>query len=87
MGLLLFLLFIDTIAEIDPDILITSFTDDLKISVRIESIEDAQKEQESIEMLDTWHKANNIEFNVGKFNLIKSSRNNELKDEYTYLAP
>ena len=64
--------------DIDPDLLIMSFADDSKLSNKIENIEDANKMQNALEKLDLWQKYNNMEFNVGKFNLIKSGKNTEL---------
>ena len=87
LGPLLFLLIIDTLVDIDPDLLIMSFADDSKLSNKIENIEDANKMQDALEKLDLWQKSNNMEFNVGKFNLIKSGKNTELMKDYNYLAP
>ena len=64
-----------------------SFVDDSKLSVTIDSEEDAITLQNALEKLDVWQKENNMEFNVGKFNLLKSGKNTELMDEYIYLAP
>ena len=87
MGPLLFLLIIDSLGDLGLDAIITSFADDSKLSYRIDSIEDALYLQECLDKLQHWQLDNNMEFNVGKFNVLKLGRKHELKNEYNYLAP
>ena len=47
-----------------------SFADDSKLSVTIDSEENAITLQNALEKLDVWQKENNMEFNVRKFNLL-----------------
>ena len=87
LGPLLFLLIIDSLGDLGLDAIITSFADDSKLSYRIDSIEDALYLQECLDKLQHWQLDNNMEFNVGKFNVLKLGRKHELKSEYNYLAP
>ena len=87
LGALLFLLIINSLGDLRLEAIITSFADNSKLSYRIDNISDTIYLQESIEKLQDWQSENNMEFNVGKFNVLKLGRNEDLKNEYTYIAP
>ena len=87
LGPLLFLLIIDSLGDLGLNAIITSFADDYKLSYRIDSIEDAIYLQDCLDRLQEWQTDNNMQFNIGKFNVLKLGQNTKLKSEYTYFAP
>ena len=79
LGPLLFLLIIDSLGDLGLEVLLNSFADDSKIAYKIDTIEDALYMQECLDKLQDWQIANNMDFNVKKFNVLKLGRNTNLK--------
>ena len=87
LGPLLFLLIIDSLGDLGLKATITSFAYDSKLLYEINNVEDAMYLQDCLDKLQSWQTENNMEFNTGKFNVLKLGRNKDLKTEYNYLAP
>ena len=87
-GPLLFPLIVDTIGGIhEDDLNILCFPDYTKLSLLIKDVDDTKNMQCIIKDPNTWQKRNNMMFNQGKFQVIQFGRDENLKNEYTYLSP
>ena len=84
LGPLMFLVLIDSLGDSEIDALLTAFADDSKVTMPINSEDEALKLQSDLEVIYDWERNNNMKFNISKFNVIKFGRNNELKDNYNY---
>ena len=83
-------LFLIMISDIDEDIVgsvIKTFADDTKVLQQIASVEDGKRLQDSLEVIYTWARINNMKFNSSKFNLLRYGTNTELKQSITYKSP
>ena len=87
-GLLLFLLIIDTIDGKGEDTLnLLCFADDMLLSQPILDVKDAENMQSLIIDLNTWQENNNMLFNNSKFQVIQFGRDENLRNEYIYMSP
>ena len=82
LGPLLFLIFIgDLGGDIDPEeATILKYVDDTKILKEVHSMEDVEQLQESLESLYQWQRDNNMEWNGGKFQLLRIGPHSSIKD-------
>ena len=87
LGLVLFLILIDSITELDITSTMGIFADDTRIIRQIWSETDASCLQTDLELLYEWAKSNNMMFNGEKFECLKSGEDNNLKNEYNYTTP
>ena len=75
LGPVLFLLIIDSIGEIDPNVTIACFADDSKLFYNIDCLEDAEYFQNCLDKLNIWQRENNMSFNNSKFQLVQYGMN------------
>ena len=87
LGPLLFLLVIDSIAEIDLDSKVGIFADDTRAVCQIMDEDDTMILQDDLDKLCTWAIENNMAFNGSKFECIKYGPNLDLKANYHYSNP
>ena len=83
-GPILFLIYISDISEglsVEPLV----YVDDTKAIKRIEKEEDAEELQKDITQLYNWGKENNMEFNKGKFVVLRYGKDADIK-ENTYFS-
>ena len=81
---LLFLVLIDSLADINMDSKIRIFADDTRVGREIRNENDASSLQNDLDSLYQWVHTNNMEFNGLKFQAIKYGKNLELKTFYHY---
>ena len=85
LGPVFFLMFIDDITkEVTSDIKL--FVDDAKIKDKIESEDDVEKLQESLDKLFKWEVDNKMKFNGAKFQLLRYGPNEDIKNNTTYFT-
>ena len=82
LGPILFLLFINDIADAMEFASIQLFADDSKLTMKILTDEDHQKLQKDIDAAIMWSLLNNMELNKEKFQLMQYGIHNELKQSY-----
>ena len=85
LGPILFLIYISDISEglsVEPLV----YVDDTKAIKRIEKEEDAEELQKDITQLYNWGKENNMEFNQGKFVVMRYGKDADLKENTTYFS-
>ena len=87
LGPVLFLLIIDSIGDIDPNLTISCFADDSKLFYTINCLEDAEYFQTCLDKLNLWQHENNMSFNNSKFQFVQYGRNIELRENYNYMSP
>ena len=83
LGPLLFIIYINDITEVVKNSSIKIFADDSKLQHNISTSEDREKLQADLVAVIDWAKANNMELNESKFELIHYGYNDSLKDVYT----
>ena len=76
---LLFLILINDIGECIQHSTIATFADDTKISIAVKDIDDVNNLQEDLNNLFEWAVNNNMEFNPDKFVVIRTGKNDDLK--------
>ena len=86
LGPLLFLIFI---ADLEKDLRsriveVLKYVDDSKLLCNLDSPEDVEESQRSLEAVYRWAAQNNMQWNDGKFQVLRLGKNEDLKDE-TYL--
>merc|ERR1712240_964072 len=84
LGPLLFLIVIDSIANLDISSKIGIFADDTRAVKSMESLEDAKIMQNDLDILYDWANYNNMAFNNDKFECLKYGSNHNMKSEYSY---
>ena len=62
------------------------YVDDTKAIKRIEKEEDAEELQKDITQLYKWGKENNMEFNKGKFVVLRYGKDLDIKESTTYFS-
>ena len=88
LGPLLFLVLISDIdMNIDKSTNVSSFADDTRVSRSIKNTRDATQLQGDLEKIYTWQRLNNMEFNAGKFELLRYGNDEELKRQPTTRIP
>ena len=87
LGPLLLLLIIDSLGDLGLEVLLNSFADNSKLAYKIDTVEDALYMQECLDKLQDKQVANNMDFNVKKFNVLKLGRNTNIKHDYNYIVP
>jgi len=84
-------LFLILISDIDHGIDVTtnvsSFADDTRVSRSITNSQDVDQLQCDLEKIYIWQRENNMEFNAGKFELLRYGKDNEIKESTGYTNP
>ena len=62
------------------------YVDDTKVNQRVTSEQDIETLQEELIKLDNWAKENNMDFNKGKFVVMRYGQNEALKNETEYFS-
>ena len=85
LGPILFLIYI---SDIGQDLIASTlvYVDDTKVNQRVTSEQDIEALQEELIKLDSWAKENNMEFNKGKFVVMRYGQNEALKNETEYFS-
>lgn len=81
------LLFLILISDIDSQVehcWVSSFADDTKVSLGIETIDDIERLQTDLNTVFQWARENNMQFNEDKFQLMRYGENQEIKENTTY---
>ena len=86
LGPLCFLIMINSIEDDRISAFIFSFADDTKLNIGIRTINDANKLQESLDILYKWQDDSNMAFNATKFQVIQFGKCS-FKTEYNYFTP
>lgn len=83
------ILFLILIMDIDTNVnsRVSSFADDTRISRPISEQEDNIALQQDLNNVYDWQTTNNMEFNSGKFELLRYGKNQLLKDATHYTSP
>ena len=87
LGPLLFLIVIDSIANLDLTCKIGIFADDTRTVKSVKDTEDADTLQKDLDCLYRWADNNNMSFNCDKFECLKYGRNHDVKSQYEYKTP
>ena len=85
LGPILFLIYISDIGNdlsVDPLV----YVDDTKVIKKIVSEEDVENLQDDLSKLHKWGQENNMEFNKGKFVVLRCGRNTEIKENTSYFS-
>ena len=85
LGPILFLIYISDIGDklnVEPLV----YIDDTKAIKKIHIEDDVEKLQEDISKLHEWGKRNNMEFNNGKFVVLRYGKNVEIKENTSYFS-
>ena len=83
LGPLLFIIFINDIADVLKDSSIKIFADDSKLSRQIKFTDDHEALQKDLESVIEWSSTNNMELNESKFELLQHGYYEETKSSYT----
>ena len=86
LGPLCFLIMINSIDDDKISAFLSSFADNTKINIDINSIDDATKLQESLELLYKWQDESNMAFSATKFQVIQFGKC-KFKKDYHYFTP
>ena len=85
LGPLLFLIFIGDLSEgVSSSILV--YVDDSKSKQKVNTPEDVEVHQENLNKIYQWEQDNNMEFNGGKFLVLRYGKNKELKENTLYFT-
>ena len=82
-------LFLILINDIDADInsIVSLFADDTRIAKQIADEEDVESLQSDLNRLYSWQVQNNMQFNGGKFEILRYGKNTTLKESTSYFTP
>ena len=85
LGPILFLIYI---SDIGQDLIANTlvYVDDTKVKQKVTSESDVEDLQKELIKLDNWAKVNNMEFNKGKFLVLRYGENEALKNETEYFS-
>ena len=87
LGPILFLIYISDIGQdLSANTQTLVYVDDTKVKQRVTSEEDVEVMQQELIKLDNWAKTNNMEFNKGKFVVLRYGENEILKEETDYFS-
>ena len=86
LGPLLFLVMMEDIDDSVVHAIIKSFADDTRAMMGIESSTDMVNLQNDLNQIYSWAKANNLQFNDLKFELMQYGDNESVKDSHQYLS-
>ena len=85
LGPLLFLIFIGDISEgVTATILI--YVDDSKVTKNIRNLEDVEELQKNLDRIYLWEKSNNMQFNGGKFFVLRYGSDQNIKENSIYFT-
>lgn len=85
LGPILFLIFIGDISEgVEATILV--YVDDSKVMKKVTKEEDVEELQEDLNKIYDWEKINNMQFNGGKFLVLRYGTNTALKENTVYFT-
>ena len=85
LGPLLFLILINDIDEDIKSSFLSSFADDTRVGMGVETLEDVEQMQNDLNKLYEWANRNNMELNSSKFELMCYGKN-KFDKPYTYLT-
>ena len=85
-GLLLFLIFIDSISSINLDTILGTFADDTRVTRSVNDKNDVEILQNELIHLQEWAVMNNMAFNGTKFQCLKYGYNDDIKSEFDYFS-
>ena len=85
LGPILFLIYI---SDIGQDLIANTlvYVDDTKVKQKVTSEKDVEELQQELIKLDNWARENNMEFNKGKFIVLRYGENETLKNETEYFS-
>ena len=83
---LLFLILISDININTRHSTVSSFADDTKLSMTINSHEDTALLQADVDAVFEWTRLNNMQFNEEKFQLLRYGKNEDIKDNTNYVT-
>ena len=87
LGPIVFIIAIQSLAELDLDGIVEMFADDTKDSIIITNENDAEKLQSDLVKLNEQTTTFGMTFNSDKCQCLKSGPNFEIKTQYTYFSP
>ena len=87
LGPIMFVIMINDIDEEVEDSHVTLFADDTRVCREINEESDIEKLQDDLNKIYKWQDLNNMKFNSGKSEVIKYGKNNQLRNDFTYLTP
>ena len=85
LGPILFLIYISDIGN-DLSVEPLVYVDDTKVIKKIVNEEDVENLQDDLSKLHKWGQENNMEFNQGKFVVLRCGRNTEIKENTSYFS-
>ena len=85
LGPILFLIYINDIGQ-DLTANTLVYVDDTKVNQKVTSEQDIEILQQELIKLDNWAKENNMDFNKGKFVVMRYGQNEDLKNETEYFS-
>ena len=85
LGPILFLIYISDIGN-DLSVEPLVYVDDTKVIKKICNEEDVENLQEDLSKLHKWGQENNMEFNKGKFVVLRYGKNTEIKENTSYFS-
>ena len=85
LGPILFLIYISDIGQ-DLTANTLVYVDDTKVNQKVTSEQDIEILQQELIKLDNWAKENNMDFNKGKFVVMRYGQNEDLKNETEYFS-
>ena len=83
------LLFLVLIGDIDREVAqayVSSFADDTRVAMRIDSTDDTNVLQRDLGSIYKWSHDNNMQFNSSKFECLRYGSNQELKEATSYIS-
>ena len=86
LGPILFLIYIQSISDIELSSLLASFADDSKILHKISNEDDIISMQNDLHKLFDWEEASNMAFNLKKFVWVQYGRSQEIENSYNYFS-
>ena len=86
LGLVIFVLGIQSLAELEVNGELELFADNAKASHPVTDLTDVAKLQDDLVNLNDWTQIYSMYFNSDKFNCIKTGYNEDIKMDYTYLS-
>ena len=89
LGPLLFLLFIGDLDEkiTTDNIKILKYVDDSKLVINLKTENDVLDAQNTMEQVFNWATENNMKWNNSKFQVLRTGKNSDIKENTTYFSP
>ena len=86
LGPILFLIYIQSISDMELSSILASFADDSKILHKISNEDDVLSLQDDLNKLFEWEEDSNMAFNLKKFVWVQYGRVHDLKNNYNYFS-